>query len=206
MNSRTGRDSAVTLTVNDIKKELHANMNGVASAAMRQTEDYRVNFGVELPRLQSIATEFEPSHELAQALWKESVRECRILATLLMPAKGFDPELCDIWAGDIRTVELAQIFALYLMRRLPYASQKAFEWIASDRLMLQVLGYFTMCHVLRKGEMRERSAEELLDHLACDIRSKEPRLQTAAVKTLQIYAGLGEINAERAKKVADYLL
>ena len=206
MNSRTGRDSAVTLTVNDIKKELHANMNGVASAAMRQTEDYRVNFGVELPRLQDIATEFEPSHELAQALWKESVRECRILATLLMPAKGFDPELCDIWAGDIRTVELAQIFALYLMRRLPYASQKAFEWIACDRLMLQVLGYFTMCHVLRKGEMRERSAEELLDHLACDIQSKEPRLQTAAVKTLRIYAGQGEINAERAKKVADYLL
>ena len=36
--------------INDIKKELHANMNGVASAHARQTEDYRVNWGVELPR------------------------------------------------------------------------------------------------------------------------------------------------------------
>jgi len=205
MSNTTEQNSSPTYLINIIKKELHANMNGIASAAMRQTEDYRVNFGVELPRLQNIATEFEPSHELAQALWKESVRECRILATLLMPAKGFDPELCDVWAGDILTVELAQIFALYLMRRLPYASQKAFEWIASERLMLQVLGYFTMCHVLRKGEMRDRSAEELLDHLACDIQSKEPKLQTAAVKTLQIYAAQSEINAERAKKVADYL-
>jgi len=189
----------------DIKKELRSSMNGVASAAMRQTEDYRVNFGVELPRLHSISTEFEPDHELAQALWKEPVRECRILATILMPTSRFDEELCTVWAEDIHTVELAQIFALNLMRRLPYASQKAFEWIACDQLMLQVLGYFTMCHVLRKGEMNERSAEELLDHISCDLQSKHYPLQNAALKTLQIFSSLHEINAQKAKKVTDYL-
>lgn len=192
--------------ITDIKKELHSCMNGVASAAMRQTEDYRINFGVELPRIHEIAKEFEPDHELAQALWKERVRECRILATILMPTAGFDEELCAIWAEDIHTVEIAQIFALNLMRRLPYASQKAFEWIASDQPMLQMLGYFTMCHVLRKGEMNEYSAEELLDHLACDLHSPEPALQNAAVKTLQIFALQSENNAQKAKKMSDYLL
>ncbi|MBQ9362056.1 MAG: DNA alkylation repair protein [Bacteroidaceae bacterium] len=192
--------------LSDIKKELRSNMNGVASAAMRQTEDYRVNFGVELPRLHSISSEFEPDHELAQTLWKEHVRECRILATILMPTDGFDEELCDIWAADIHTVEIAQIFALNLVRRLPYASQKAFEWIACDQQMLQVLGYFTMCHVLRMGEMNERSAEELLDQLSCDIHSQQPALQNAAIKTLQIFALQSENNAPKAKKMSDYLL
>ena len=181
-------------------------MNGVASAAMRQTEDYRVNFGVELPRLHELSKAFEPDHQLAQTLWKERVRECRILATILMPAADFDEELCDIWVEDIRTAEMAQIFALNLMRRLPYASEKAFEWIASEIPMRQVVGYYTMCHVLRKGEMNERSAEELLDQLACDIHSEVQALQTAAVKTLQNFALQSENNAQKAKKMSDYLL
>lgn len=192
--------------ITDIKKELRSCMNGVASAAMRQTEDYRVNFGVELPRLHELSKAFEPDHQLAQTLWKERVRECRILATILMPAADFDEELCDIWVEDIRTAEIAQIFALNLMRRLPYASEKAFEWIASEIPMRQVVGYYTMCHVLRKGEMNERSAEELLDQLACDIHSEVPALQTAAVKTLQNFALQGENNAQKAKKMSDYLL
>lgn len=192
--------------ITDIKKELRSCMNGVASAAMRQTEDYRVNFGVELPRLHELSKAFEPDHHLAQTLWKERVRECRILATILMPAADFDEELCDIWVEDIRTAEMAQIFALNLMRRLPYASEKAFEWIASEIPMRQVVGYYTMCHVLRKGEMNERSAEELLDQLACDIHSEVQALQTAAVKTLQNFALQSENNAQKAKKMSDYLL
>lgn len=174
-------------TVTDIKKELHACMNGVASAAMRQTDDYRVNFGVELPRLHQIAGEFQPSRELAQALWNEGIRECRILATILMPADEFDEEMCDIWVDEIKTVELAQIFALNMMRRMTYASRKAFEWIASEAVMRQVTGYFTMCHVLRMGTMNPRSAEELCDHLSCDMHSADRRLSMAAMKTRQIY-------------------
>lgn len=189
----------------EIKKELRANMNGVASAAMRQTDDYRVNFGIELPRIQQIASEFPSERRLAQALWHESVRECKILATILMPAKEFDEELCDIWVSEIRTVEMAQIFALNLMRRLPYASSKAFEWISADNTMLQITGYFTMCHVLRMGEMSQRSAEELLDQLACDINAIDGNLSKAAVKTLQIFASRSDDNMNKAKKLADYL-
>jgi len=201
----------------DIKKELRASMNGVASAAMRQTADYRVNFGVELPRIQEIAAEFTPDVNLAGALWKENVRECRILATLLMPIEAFDEALCDVWVEGIRTVELAQVFALNLMRRVCYARRKAFEWVSGDQLVLQVLGYATMCHVLRSPEadcgvpgtdgqgMDERSANELLDHIACDLQSGQSILQTAAAKTLRIYAAQGEIQTARAKKVADYL-
>lgn len=191
--------------ITEIKKELRANMNGVASAAMRQTDDYRVNFGIELPRIQQIASEFPSERQLAQALWHESVRECKILATILMPTTDFDEELCDIWVSEIRTVEMAQIFALNLMRRLPYVSSKAFEWISADNTMLQITGYFTMCHVLRKGEMSERSAEELLDQLACDINASDNSLSKAAVKTLQIFASLSDDNMNKAKKMADYL-
>lgn len=187
-------------------------MNGIASSAMRQSADYRVNFGVELPRIIDISKEFEASHELAQALWKESVRECKILATILMPTEKFDEELCDIWLEDIHTIEIAQLFCLNLVKRLKFASVKAFEWIASDKEMVQCCGYLTMCHVLRMGELSERSADEFLDQASTAINENKmkedgtmPVLITQVFKALQIFASQCEENAEKVKKVTDYL-
>ena len=206
-------------TILDIKKELRANMNGIASAAMRQTADYRINWGIELPRIHSIAQEFksEATHELAQELWKESVRECKILATILMPTERYDEELCDIWAESIQTEEIAQMFCINLMTRLPFASVKAFEWIASPTApqgsepahentassiapQLENCGYLTLCHLMRKGQLSERSADEFLDQASTVLNNKY------AIRALQIFASQSEDNARRVKNIADYLL
>lgn len=186
-------------TIAAIKQELRANMNGVASSHMRQTEDYRVNWGVELPRLESISKEFEGSRELAQALWNENVRECKILACMLMPAEEFVEEICDIWAESIRTEEVAMMFCMYLVQRLAYTSDKAFQWIAGEDGMLQSCGYLTLCHLMRKYEMSEDAVNEFLDQAGASLDNRY------AVRALQIFASLNEDNARKAKKVADYL-
>ena len=186
-------------TVAAIKQELRANMNGVASSHSRQTEDYRVNWGVELPRLTEIAKEFEGSRELAQALWNESVRECKILACMLMPTNDFAEDICDIWAESIRTEEVAMMFCLYLVQRLAYASDKAFQWIAGEDRMLQSCGFLTLCHLMRKHDMSEDATNEFLDQAGASLDNRY------AIKALQIFASLSEDNARRAKKVADYL-
>lgn len=182
-----------------IKKELRANMNGIASEAMgRKSEDYRVNFGVEIPRLHNIATEFQPSHELAQQLWKESVRECRILATILQPVDSFLPEIADIWVDDIRTLELAQVASLNLFSRLPYASDKVFQWIASEREITQQCGYLTLCHIMRKGEMNERSADEFIDQALTAYAGGSMMLQRTLMRAFAIFA---ENNPSAAKRL-----
>lgn len=193
----------------NIKKELRANMNGVASAHARQTEDYRVNWGVELPRVEKIADEItqneavlqeiEGKRELAQALWNESVRECKIMACMLMPTEAFAEEVCDIWAESIRTDEIATLFCLYLMPRLPYASVKAYQWMASEERMLQNCGFLTLCHLMRKYELNADAEAEFLDQAEANLENKY------AIKALQIYASLNEDNARKVKKVADYL-
>ncbi|MBQ7141472.1 MAG: DNA alkylation repair protein [Bacteroidaceae bacterium] len=197
--------------ISDIKKELRANMNGVASAHARQTEDYRVNWGVELPRLAKISDEIVESkawggfseedslRTLAQALWNESTRECKILACMLMPVEDFVEELCDIWAESICTEEIAAMFCFYLTQKLPYASTKAFEWIARDERMLQNCGYLTLCHLIRKYKLSEEAEAEFLDQASASLDNQY------AIKALQIYASLGEDNMRKVKKVADYL-
>jgi len=173
-------ETTVPSLLSIIKKELHANMNGVASAAMRQTEDYRVNWGIELPRLQQIAAEFGKNHELAQALWKESVRECRILAALIQPVESFCEELADVWVESIHTAEIAQIVSLYLFQHLPYATSQAFRWMASDDEIRQLCGFSTIYHVVQKWEMQERSVEELYDQAQSVSESSNMNLRRLA--------------------------
>ena len=84
-------------------------MNGVASAYMRENGmNYKLNFGVELPRLRDIAAGFPADHDLAQALWKEDIRECKLLAAMLQPTDTFYPEIADIWVEAMPNTEIAQ--------------------------------------------------------------------------------------------------
>lgn len=147
-----------------LKADFRSNMNGVASASMRNAGmKYKLIFGIELPRLKEIASHFEPDHELAQELWKEDIRESKIVATMLQPIDTFFPEIADIWAESITTYELCGIASLNLFRRLPYASEKAFEWIASDSSIIQSCGYHTILHLIRQNTLSERSTDELID-------------------------------------------
>lgn len=174
--------------INGIKAELRAMMNGVASATMRAaglTQDYRVNFGVELPRLAALADELRREHggelpRLAQALWQESVRECRILALLLMPPESFPADLAEEWKGSIRQVELAQLAALHLFSRMPSATDSAFRWIAAADDISQITGYYTLAHVLRTHQLAERSRQELSDQASCALQSDNPQVRRAA--------------------------
>lgn len=151
-----------------IKRSLHGMMNGVASASMRQKGlQYKVNFGVELPRLQAWAAELPHTYELAAALWKEDIRECRLLAAMLMPVERFDTELAQVWVEQMRFAEEAECTAMHLLCRVPGISQKAFEWIASAEAIPQVCGYMVLARLFMQGAAPcERDGTEFLDQAA----------------------------------------
>ena len=146
-------------------EELRAAMNGILSAKMREAgAPYKLVFGVELPRLQNIANEFQPSRSLAQQLWNENIRECKLLATMLMPPEEFLPEVADIWADEIPTAEVAQILCMQLLCKDPWCATVAFEWIASPAPMRQLCGFLCIARLLQQGaQLQERSAQELQD-------------------------------------------
>ncbi len=170
-------------------------MNGVLSQSLREKGlKYRLIFGVELPRLREIAANYEPNHELAQALWKEDIRECKILAAYLQPIETFYPEIADIWQEQIRDTELADYVCMSLLRRLPYASQKAFEWMASDKALTRYIGFRLINHLFSTlgTEMSERSLHEFLDQAHCALSAEELAVRQAAYSALERYASYGD--------------
>ena len=192
----------IPATIRKIKTELRLAMNGVASAYMRENGmNYTLNFGVELPRLRAIAAEFPADHDLAQALWKEDIRECKLLAAMLQPTDTFYPEIADIWVESMPNAEIAQHTVQNLFCRLPYASQKAYEWIASEDEMFQQCGSLSLARLFMQGlRPNERSADEFLDQARTALHASLP-VRRAAVSALQKYQTLDEAAREAGEKI-----
>lgn len=180
-----------------IKTQLRLLMNGAVSQSMREKGlVYRLNFGVELPRIKEIAAGYEKNHSLAQALWKEDIRECKILAALLQPAESFLPEIADIWVEDIRNIEIAELTSMNLFQHLPYAPAKSFHWMADEREYVQVCGFLTAARLLMKrGDMNERAANELLDQAVCAFLSGSYHVRNAAMSALRRFMQHSEEHA-----------
>ena len=171
----------------DIKTQLRLSMNGVVSQSMREKGlVYKLNFGVELPRIKGIAAGYEKDHSLAQALWKEDIRECKILAGLLQPVESFLPEIADIWVEDIRNIEIAELTTMNLFQHLPYAPAKSFHWIASEDEYTQVCGFLTIARLLmKKGDMNERVENEFLDQAITAFLSGSYHVRNAAMTAIR---------------------
>ena len=182
-------------TVREIKGKLRLFMNGVLSQSLREKGlKYRLIFGVELPRLKELAAGYEQNHDLAQALWKEDIRECKILAAYLQPAESFDSELADFWMESISNTELADYVCMALFRHLPYASQKAFQWIASENRMEIYTGFRLMSHLFAQfgAEMNERSCNEFLDQAQTVLQSDDLLIKQAAQSALERYSAYNQ--------------
>ena len=121
-------------TIKLIKRGFSLQMNGVASASMREKGiGGYLNWGIQLPALRNIAQQYGKDYDLAAALWKENVRECKILATLIMPAERMSSDLVDLWMEQTTTQEMAEYATFNLFQYTDSASLHAFAWIASDK-------------------------------------------------------------------------
>ena len=185
-----------TTPIDDQLREVHAclrsAMNGVLSARMREAGmPYKLVFGVELPRLESIAREFTPDRRLAQQLWNENIRESKMLASMLMPPAEFLPEMADIWVEEMPTAEVAQTCVMFLLVQEPWAADVAFEWIAGEHPMRQLCGFLIIARLLARGvQFQERSLLELRDQAEALLPQADLPLRKA------IHAAISKIEGE----------
>ena len=191
----------------EIKTLLRLAMNGTASASMREKGlVYKLNFGVELPRIKEIASQFEKDHDLAQALWKENIRECKILAGLLQPVETFYPEIMDIWIEGMPTMEIAELTCMNLFQNLPYAPAKCLQLIADEREYPQVCGFLTIARLLaRKGDMADRVENEFLDQAVVSFLSGSYAVRKAVTTALKKYMLGNEAHAFRICRLVEPL-
>lgn len=179
--------------VKEIKQSFRQMMDGAVAKSMRDKGlDYKLNWGATLPRLREMANELGKDYDLAIALWKENVRECKILATMVMPADRMLSEVCDIWMEQIPSQELAEQAAFNLWQHLPYAPEKAFQWIACEKEYYQLCGFHVLTRLFMNGqEPNERGINEFLDQALSALQGPYPCVRKAAMQSVIRLSGLG---------------
>lgn len=189
--------------IKEIKQSFRQMMDGSVAQSMRDKGvDYHLNWGVTLPRLREKADEIGKNYDLAIALWKENVRECKILATMIMPPDVILPEVVDIWMEQTETVEIAEQASMNLYQYLPYAPMKAFEWMASDKDLYQLCGFHVLSRLfMNRQEPNERGINEFLDQAQVALQSQNVTVRKAALNSLNRFADLGLVYQRLAENI-----
>jgi len=155
-------------------------MNGVTAQSLRDKGvNYHLNWGVSLQHLQEMTAEIKAEshtpaelHELSILLWKENIRECKILATMLMPAEEFPADLAMLWVEQTPTQEIAELAAMNLYQHLPYAKDMALQLIAQPYEMAQLQGYCIMARLLStKMVLNDSELNEFIDQAQSTFKS-----------------------------------
>ena len=187
--------------IKEIKQSFRLMMDGAVAQSMRDKGlNYHLNWGATLPRLRAKADELGPNYDLAIALWKENVRECKILATMLMPPEKMLPEVCDIWMEQVPSQEIAEQVAFNLWQHLPYAPEKAYQWIANDQEYYQLCGFHVLSRLFMNGqEPNERGINEFIDQSLSALQGPYMSVRKAAMQSMQRFAELGLVYERMAK-------
>ena len=177
-----------------IKRSFRLLMNGPTSQSMSQKGiGYKINWGVPFIELKKMASEYGKDYSLAIELWKEDIRECKILATLIMPAEEMLPEITEIWMEQVKTQEMAEMLAFNLLQYVNYAPVIAYQWMASELPLYQITGFQLLARLFANGqEANERGINEFLDQASTALQGDNMGVKHAAANCVLRFADLGE--------------
>lgn len=164
----------------EIKTLLRLRMNGEVSTAMRKSGlNYKVNFGLDASSIREVASKYIPSVELADKLWMENARECKILATLLHPKEAFTTQKADAWLDQCFLTELTEQLVFNLLQHLPFAAEKATEWVSQTTDNRRTGGYTLALRLFLK-KIDLPNLQEILVHADSDRHSENFQLKQTA--------------------------
>lgn len=187
-------------------------MNGVISTSMRQKGmNYKLIFGVPIPEIKHIAAAHEPDAELARALWKEDVREMKILATLLFPAGSMTQEEALAWMREIPYPEIAEQCCNNLFPTVEQPDQLALKFLADKKSPFgRMCGFLLWAQLFKKNLAVEKSrVEAFLVECTCTMHpdveagatASSWQEKQAAVQALKFFGRLSPANAQDALSV-----
>lgn len=193
-----------TEQVKQIKRSFRLYMNGVTSTSMRQKGlDYKINWGVSQMDLRHMAEQYGKDKALAAALWQENIRECKILATLIMPAADFTASEAMEWAATLSTVEIAETAVFNLFQHMAEAEQLSQLLLENEEKLLRICAYNLVCRLLKRNqECAPQLYAALFEKAASDLKSADRQLLHPLINCLDY---VSSADTEAAKEATQLL-
>lgn len=177
-----------------MRTDLRLSMSGVISSSMRNKGiNYRMIFGVEIPRIVEISKKYTPDILLAETLWSEDVREMKIMATLLYPKEQFSKETALLWIVDIRDQEMREQVCKNILQELDFANELVNTVIDDREEGIRTTGYWLfarLCIIKRLDMVDAVDIELLLNKAIEDLKSESLLLRQSALNALKFFGRL----------------
>lgn len=111
-------------------RTLKVEMNGAVVGAMESRGlHYPLNYGVSLPTIKAIASDYAPNHSLAELLYQQQVRELRLAAMYIAQPEMVIADTSDFWADGVCTGEIAEVLAMKLLSQSQDAEKIVRLWL-----------------------------------------------------------------------------
>ena len=88
--------------------------------------------GVSMPNVRRIAREVGPDHTLALALWKTSIAEARIVASIIADPDRMTPKQAEQWVKTFDSWDVCDQTCQNLFDKTPWAWRKVGTWARRD--------------------------------------------------------------------------
>ncbi|WP_455632990.1 DNA alkylation repair protein [Parabacteroides sp.] len=191
--------------IREIRKELRLAMNGVISTSMREKGIvYKLNFGVPYPEIKGIARKHKPNGELAAALWKEDIREFKILATFLQPAETLPLEEAKRWVKEIPYLEIAEHCCRNLFVHLPSMENFTSDLVADkENEFARTVAFLTWAEHFKQGGSLSAETLEVFwsGVLSCMMNPRNCKIalreKQASIQSMRFFGRQSKANAER---------
>jgi hypothetical protein len=119
---------------------------------------------------------------------------------MLMPADQMLPEVVDIWMEQTDSQEIAEQASFNLYQYLPYAADKAYTWMASDKELYQLCGFHILSRLfMNKQEPNERGINEFIDQALAALEGDSLMVKKAAMNAMIRFAEIGLVYERLAK-------
>lgn len=153
--------------------------------------------------LRHMAEQYGKDKALAAALWQENIRECKILATLIMPAADFTASEAMEWAATLSTVELAETAVFNLFQHMAEAEQLSQLLLENEEKLLRICAYNLVCRLLKRNqECAPQLYAALFEKAASDLKSADRQLLHPLVNCLDY---VSSADTEAAKEATQLL-
>ena len=185
----------------EVKRSFRGMMNGVASQSMRNKGvSYKLNWGVPLMELRELATEYGKDYDLALALWDEDIRECKILAGLIMPKENMTPELASKWMDETPTQEIAELTTFHLYQYIGGAKELAFSWIKRPDAIHRIAAFHLLLGLFSKGyHPTDQEVSSVVEQANLVLSERQLSVKHAAMNCLDSLVTLDDKYAQIVK-------
>ncbi|MBR3520135.1 MAG: DNA alkylation repair protein [Paludibacteraceae bacterium] len=180
-------DEKMEQQVNQVKRMLHLSMNGVVSECMSASGlDYKMIYGVQLPRLKEMAAGLEKSKPLTRRLWVSNCREMMLLATMLCPADSISSEEAVKWLSECHNLELVEQLCLNLLREMEGADALIPSLLEMQGKYMKAGAYVLASFLFLRGTLTGEAEDACKRALKRDLSADDYAVYASVARFLRV--------------------